>query len=229
MSIPVFLERPATEETIRDYQASVANALQANAKRIQRLKRARNYERDVEALKDEVKALEWMVSLGYDVVKSEVSDDIELDIDFYIDGHSVSFKAEHDGMKPNQWGRRYFNIYFELATQKYTGHSWDDPTEIDWVNEDSKTTINDRWNPAWFLYGKAEYYLILQCGTLSLYRKMDILKYVHDNGWQKKLSLSRPVLVRENGLDSVCGYLDNRKVPFVARWTLFDSDVTVAA
>ena len=105
----------------------------ATQKRIKRLQRARNYNRNVEALVDEIRVEEWLLSLGWDVTKSETWDDILLDIDLWVDGVPISVKAEHEGMRSTQNGRRYYNIYFELATQHYTGHQWEDPTELEWV------------------------------------------------------------------------------------------------
>lgn len=226
MGIPVFLERKATVGSIRTYHKTLQQALDEAQPRIERLKRARNYDRNIQGLIDEIKVTTWLASLGYDLVKTEVSDDIEKDIDLIVDGVNCSIKAEHTGMRPTAKGKVYHNIYFELTTQHWNGVAWTPETEA-FVKDNltiDTTGFNTRtWYPGWFLFGESEYYVILQLNVLTVYSKAQIMDWVKTHGWQKTLPLRRDTLVGQSGNDTICGYLDNRKVPFVTQWTLPDS------
>ena len=146
-------------------------------------------------LAEEKRVIEFLRTKFENVINSTKRQNIDLDIDCFIDGVSVSIKAEHDGCK-------YRNIYFELENQLTATQEWHDD--------------------GWFYTGEAEKYVIIQGNTIRMYSKAAIKDYVAANGWLRVLGLSAKRKASQGGsyrtMDTRCGYLDNRLVPFEQEW-----------
>lgn len=127
-------------------------------------------------LADERLVIEFMIQQGFEVTKSTDDENKIKDIDCYIDGIPTSIKAQHKGIK-------YNNIYFELEQQ---------------------LTSTKNWVKSWYYNSKAEQYLILQGGTLRLYKKADIQKHATEIGWSHTRQLSSSVKSTQGGSYRYC-------------------------
>ena len=148
-------------------------------------------------LAEEKRVIEFLKTKFADVQPSTKQQNMIEDIDCFVDGVSVSVKAEHDGL-------RYGNVYFELENQITATQQW----ELD----------------GWYYTGKAEKYVIIQGQEIRLYDKKAIKDHVEANGWLRVLPLSWKRKASQGGsyrtMDTRCGYLDRNKVPYEQSWTV---------
>lgn len=140
-------------------------------------------------LQDERRVRRYLSRLGT-VTESTQEQDMLEDIDLFLDGESVSVKAQHSGIK-------YNNIYFEFSQYD----SW-----------------NSTWVPSWYTKGTAKWYAILQGNILHMYLKEDIVKYVNTHGWNYERSLSAELHANQVNSgkryqNAKCGYLTPDCVP----------------
>ena len=185
----------------------------------------RSYDYDTEGLKDEELVLNYLHGYGHEVLESEAMEDITLDIDAYLNGVATSIKAQHAGVSINRrTGKPYNNIYFELCSQHYSSHAWDDSLRSKMSRWDVPKRCRDfsysTYNPSWFLTGGAQQYLILQGDRLRMYLKSDVEAVVFNQGFVRVLGLSQAVLKTQRGKNTICGYLAIDDVPYVAEWTV---------
>jgi hypothetical protein len=176
-------------------------------------RRARNYIRDEEGLVNEGRVLRAFYDRGRDVLQSEAEDDIERDIDAYIDGVATSVKTQDTGV-------RFGHIYVELATEQGPVKVWE---EADRALVSSVFPENlhfgASWRPAWFFTGAGSRYAISQRlpdkRRVRVYEKPTISAYIQQKGFDRVCGLSWPRLQSQNGFNTVCGFLPVDAVPYI--------------
>lgn len=170
-----------------------------------------------QGLHDERKVIDFIYDQGFKIEQTEVLEDQLADIDAFIDGESISVKAEHTGL-------RYGHIYVEMATQRYQSAFWtpEQKAEMNCLLQQFPYQQKNKyqWNPGWWYYGNVKYYLILQGLTLRLYLKTDIDDYMVDGGIVRMCGLSPSVLKQQGNRDTLCCYMDRTKVPWQQEWKL---------
>lgn len=166
---------------------------------------ARHYVRQDRYLKAEIEAAEMFAARGFEVVKATREEQINLDIDYWLNGDPISFKWEEAGV-------RYKNIYLEIATQIYQGSV---------LSEEAfealkklqpgifKGSSRHLWYYGWWLFGKAKYYHIRQGEYIYVYPKHVLKGYLRENGYLRIRSLSKAVKESQTGKDTIIGCLPN--------------------
>ena len=163
-------------------------------------------------LRDEQLVITWLKQ-KYQVIPANRQEQIEQDIDCHVitgtSRYSLSIKSQLSGVT-------YKNIGLELVT---TGRS------VEWTDEtrqladdllDKPDTYGDEFNPAWFLFGKADKYLFLLGNKVILIDKQKLIDYVRANKFDYYRRLNRNVAQGE-GKQALNG--------FVYWKTLVDSQV----
>lgn len=178
-------------------------------------RQARHYTRNAEGIDNETRVFQAFSDAGSSVRESSESENITLDIDGYFDDVPVSIKTQDAGVY-------HGHIYVELTTQIRPFYTWK-PEDLAFVSGIFPGYLSpfgtDIYGPAWYYTGKAEQYVISQKfpegRRIRVYDKAAIADYVKANGFVRVLGLSRKILESENGRNSICGYMEVSKVPFI--------------
>ena len=166
-------------------------------------------------LNDERIVKSFLTALGKDVQPSTKDEDMFGDIDCWVEGRSVSIKAQHSGAS-------YNNICFELA-QHLTEYQ-DCPisktiiSRKDLTVKDTERLVaSGSWCKSWWDNGRAEYYYIYQADQLHVYKKSEIQDYIAKHGWLRIRPLSWARKSYQGGTyrycNALCGYLPTDCIP----------------
>jgi hypothetical protein len=172
-----------------------------------------------QGIRDEQAVVEYLKSTC-DFATVEPVTDLYLqrkcDIDVLLDGHPVSIKAMHTGLKHN-------NIGLELIRNTVNRQHWDDSdkakAQLWFKNYNCYNTNSELYlTPSWYFTGTATHYLILQGERLRLYSKAAIAHYIAEHGFLYIKALSYSVLQQQGGINAWSGYLPTDKVPYLNEW-----------
>ena len=169
-------------------------------------------------LSDERLVKDFLRSKGLTVTAPTTEQDHFEDIDGFVNGVSISIKAQHSGL-------RYGNICFEVAqhltiyqdcilTKKILGNKEITIADLD------RLIASGSWEESWYQKGKAVLYYIYQGDTLHIYRKSDIVAHVAAQGFLRLRPLTK---MRSSYLggsyrytNAICGYLDTTAIPHIS-------------
>lgn len=126
--------------------------------------------------------------LGHTVTDSTRTENIEHDIDAYVDGVPTSFKTHL---------KKYHHLGFLFETRRYS-------------------KAHSTWFRSWYYTGKAEQYIVLkphEDGTAELWllKKKDVKDYEQTRGWDRTIGLlpsTKAEQALHNQSDSECGSIN---------------------
>jgi hypothetical protein len=122
---------------------------------------ARNTGTYQQGLNDEQKVIQFLVEKGYEIRNSTREENIQQDIDVYVNGVPVSIKCQHTASRTG-------NLCFELETIDREG-----------IRKDS-----------WFRTGKADSYIILVNDSVYRIEKNSLQEYIDSNGFDRFAGLT---------------------------------------
>lgn len=152
---------------------------------------------------------EILTRLGHKVTPSTLRENIDYDIDAYVDGVPTSFKTHQ---------KKYSHLGFLFETKRYSKKQ-------------------DSWYASWYYTGRATQYIVLkprEDGTAELFllKKEDVQHYEQTRGWDNIRNLL-PETLREqaqhNQSNTVCGSINKRNslVYGVAKLLIKVEDVSI--